>query len=102
MLGRRAIDFLVLYTSLHHLQYILLVIVLYSSGSSIAKFPSGGFVVHAEKLTDQISEVLHGDSNTIPDVPIMGFYQHKESSSGRIVVYGDSNCIDSAHMERGE
>lgn len=80
----------------------VIVIVLYSSGSSIAKFPSDGFVVHAGKLTDQINEVLHGDSNAIPDVPIMGFYDHKESSSGRIVVYGDSNCFDSAHMEQGQ
>ena len=34
------------------------------------------------------------------DIPILGFYQTKANTdnSGRIVVYGDSNCIDSAHL----
>ena len=35
------------------------------------------------------------------DVPIMGFYQTPQQSGGRIVVFGDSNCLDSAHLHRG-
>ena len=29
------------------------------------------------------------------DTPILGFL---EASSGRVAVYGDSNCLDSSHM----
>ena len=34
------------------------------------------------------------------DIPVLGFYQTlaNKESGGRIVVYGDSNCIDSAHL----
>ena len=34
------------------------------------------------------------------EIPVLGFYQTKanQENSGRIVVYGDSNCIDSAHL----
>lgn len=44
---------------------------------------------------------MFGESNTIADMPVLGFYNPKEPLSGRIVVYGDSNCLDSAHMEKG-
>ena len=37
-------------------------------------------------------------SNTMP---ILGFYQSKSTDQGgRIVVYGDSNCVDSAHLTK--
>jgi hypothetical protein len=33
--------------------------------------------------------------------PVLGFYQTKSTEvGGRIVVYGDSNCIDSAHLTK--
>jgi len=33
--------------------------------------------------------------------PVLGFYQTKSTDiGGRIVVYGDSNCIDSAHLTK--
>ena len=33
--------------------------------------------------------------------PILGFYQTKSTENGgRIVAYGDSNCIDSAHLSK--
>jgi len=32
-------------------------------------------------------------------LPVLGFYQTKSTEhGGRIAVYGDSNCIDTAHM----
>lgn len=74
---------------------------LYSSGTSIGKFPSDGIVVSAPTLFDEGSEVLYGDTKKENDVPVLGFYQRKDPHSGRIVVYGDSNCFDSAHMEKG-
>lgn len=75
--------------------------VLYSSGTSIGKFPADGTVVFASKLVDQAEEILSGDEVTKESIPILGFYQNTDGPySGRIVVYGDSNCFDSAHMER--
>ena len=51
-------------------------------------------------------ETSGGGGNSV-NVPVMGFYQssaaNKSSadegaaSAGRLVVYGDSNCLDSAH-----
>ena len=69
------------------------------------------------------SEVVHGSSTVLSDVPVLGLYQtpgggegaligdHPCSCSpahlpppagGKLVVYGDSNCLDSAHMQRGK
>lgn len=42
--------------------------------------------------------MLKGLSYTDEKVPIMGLLQTSRSG-GRIVVYGDSNCLDSAHSE---
>lgn len=75
--------------------------VLYSSGTSIGKFPTDGIVVSASKMVDEANELLNGDTKTESDVPVLGFYHRKDPHAGRIVVYGDSNCFDSAHMEKG-
>lgn len=72
----------------------------YSSGTTIGKFPEDGALFRASKLVSQADEVVFGESNTIADMPVLGFYNPKEPLSGRIVVYGDSNCLDSAHMEK--
>ena len=72
----------------------------YSSGSSIIKFPSGGLLIH-QTLQDQGQEVIHGKADQVSNVPILGLYQHS-LESGRIVLYGDSNCLDSSHMKTGE
>ena len=49
------------------------------------------------------SEVVDGGGGTVHNVPILGMYQTDEGQGGgRVVVYGDSNCLDSAHMQRGE
>lgn len=47
------------------------------------------------------SEVIRGNSMTLQNVPILGFYQTPSESGGRVVVFGDSNCLDSAHLHRG-
>ena len=70
----------------------------------IFRFPEDGFLFHAE-LQDQGQEMLEGvGSKKSVLVPVLGFLQtnYKKISeynvllnaSGRIVVYGDSNCID--------
>ena len=70
----------------------------YLSGTSIGKFPKDGTLFYASKLINQTDEVLYGESNRVSSVPIMGFYDSKQTYAGRIVVYGDSNCLDYAHM----
>ncbi|XP_038070006.1 membrane-bound transcription factor site-1 protease-like [Patiria miniata] len=67
------------------------------SGSSIVKFPSGGLLIH-QTLKDQGQDVIHGKGDLVNGVPILGMYQHS-LESGRIVLYGDSNCLDSSHMK---
>ena len=47
-------------------------------------------------------EVCTGNSVTVHDVPVLAFYQTPGQGSGRIVVFGDSNCLDSAHLQKGE
>ena len=41
-----------------------------------------------------------GSAKIKNEIPVLGFYQTSanKESGGRIVVYGDSNCIDSAHL----
>lgn len=56
------------------------------------------FKVHISVLG---AEVISGSSVVVSDVPILGFYQTPQQSGGRIVVFGDSNCLDSAHLHRG-
>ena len=46
------------------------------------------------------SEVITGSSTVINNVPILGLYDTPSARGGRVVVYGDSNCLDSAHMQR--
>ncbi|XP_065827385.1 membrane-bound transcription factor site-1 protease-like isoform X2 [Oscarella lobularis] len=73
--------------------------VYYASGTSIAQFPREGIVVF-QKLKDQGHEVLKSAIKKVDNIPIMGLYQTQTNSGGRIAVYGDSNCLDSSHMQR--
>jgi membrane-bound transcription factor site-1 protease len=72
--------------------------VYYASGTSIAKFPRDGLII-TKDLHDQGHEVLNGAIKDVKDVPIMGLYQTL-GAGGRIALYGDSNCLDSSHMQR--
>ncbi|XP_050419882.1 membrane-bound transcription factor site-1 protease isoform X2 [Adelges cooleyi] len=67
----------------------------YSSGSHLTTFPSKGIVI-AKTLKNQGEEFLDGDkSKQEVKVPILGLYK----TTGHIIVYGDSNCLDNSHME---
>ena len=90
----------VVYTStvFHPLPFFFAV--LYSSGTSIASFPSDGLVIK-QKLNHQGNEVVTGETKIEEDVAVLGLYQVPGPTSGRIVLYGDSNCLDNAHMEKG-
>ncbi|XP_063990633.1 membrane-bound transcription factor site-1 protease [Diachasmimorpha longicaudata] len=95
----------------------------FASGTNIVKFPEEGILVKMQ-LRDQGEELLLGkETGTVGTMPIIGLLQtksrkfneiggqeeesdnrgHEARSSGgpgRIVVYGDSNCIDDAHAKK--
>ncbi|GFV43245.1 hypothetical protein TNCV_2049261 [Trichonephila clavipes] len=72
----------------------------YASGTSLARFPSNGLVI-TESLNNQGMEVLKGQADKVEKVPILGLHQTSHHpSAGRIAVYGDSNCLDTAHMQK--
>ncbi|XP_043464380.1 membrane-bound transcription factor site-1 protease [Leptopilina heterotoma] len=97
--------------------------VTYASGTTIARFPKEGFLLHAS-LHDQGEELLtETEVKTSSLTPVLGLFQTKsqelskksedtikeaennenEKSStvpGRLVVYGDSNCIDDIHSQK--
>lgn len=48
------------------------------------------------------AEIMGSKSEVVKDVPILGLYQSTSNkNSGRIVVYGDSNCLDNSHLQKG-
>ena len=47
-------------------------------------------------------EVLGQETEATETVPILGLLQSKAAEkSGRVVVYGDSNCLDNSHLQKG-
>ncbi|KAK0161115.1 hypothetical protein PV327_009627 [Microctonus hyperodae] len=98
--------------------------VTFASGTTIARFPEDGIVLYFE-LHDQGEELLTDKSSDLLSlVPIIGLLQtkiqlssketdidenidgfeegneQKTINGGRIVVYGDSNCIDDSHIKK--
>lgn len=72
----------------------------YASGTSIAKFPKQGILI-SRNLKDQGNEVVNGEVKLVESVPILGLYQTTMyATSGRVVLYGDSNCLDNSHMQK--
>eukprot|EP00096_Caligus_rogercresseyi_P013423 TRINITY_DN6068_c0_g1_i1.p1 TRINITY_DN6068_c0_g1~~TRINITY_DN6068_c0_g1_i1.p1 ORF type:complete len:1037 (-),score=259.34 TRINITY_DN6068_c0_g1_i1:50-3160(-) len=75
----------------------------FASGVGIQRFPKGGdslLIYPSVGLKDQGKEFM-GVSDGAPsrsDIPILGLHQTK--NGGRIVVYGDSNCVDSSHLSK--
>ena len=53
-------------------------------------------------MRDQGKEVLGETGSPAASVPVLGLYQTRARGpgGGRIVVYGDSNCIDGAHLSK--
>ena len=70
----------------------------YASGSAITAFPKEDSLLVKVSLRDQGQEVMK-EVNAMQDnvVAVLGLYYPKEYS-GRLAVYGDSNCLDSAHL----
>ncbi|XP_057969744.1 subtilisin-like protease SBT6.1 [Malania oleifera] len=71
----------------------------YASGTDIVKFPQGGYV-HSFPFLDSsesgaTQNIMLTSGMIKADSPILGLL---EKGGGRIVVYGDSNCLDSSHM----
>ena len=81
----------------------------YVSGTSIVKFPkSDSNYVLLREMKDQGEEFLADVQNktlekgaSVEKVAILGLAQIGEQQSGRVVVYGDSNCIDSSNIKNG-
>ena len=84
----------------------------FASGTMIRKFPANGHVF-VEKLLDQGGQVLKSKSDpeqhlsnveqnsySYKDVAILGVTEKFGEKSGRIGIYGDSNCLDSAHLKK--
>ncbi len=87
----------------------------YASGTSIVDFPlqnTTGSLLRLN-LNDQGHELLHGKKVQISNVPILGLYGAQNSSpdrsssvsaaknaTGQLAIYGDSNCLDSAHLQK--
>ncbi|RZF34472.1 hypothetical protein LSTR_LSTR014091 [Laodelphax striatellus] len=72
----------------------------YASGTTIARFPDSG-VVLAFALQDQGAELLGSKTKITEKVPILGLLQTQSmAKSGRIVIYGDSNCLDNSHLQK--
>jgi membrane-bound transcription factor site-1 protease len=76
---------------------------IFSSGNAIASFPAAGVLVPAQ-LQDQSLELLESQEE-VHKVPILGLYTTQKDSNdteeslprGRIAVFGDSSCLDSAN-----
>jgi len=71
----------------------------YSSGTSIIRFPDdeASYLI-ARDLNDEGHEILTEKKRPVNNVPILGLHQIK--NGGRIAVYGDSNCLDSTHLQK--
>jgi membrane-bound transcription factor site-1 protease len=81
----------------------------YASGTSIVRFPQSQFsYIIRQSMNDQALDFLKIKQVTVDNVAILGLHQiefnessHMNFLPGRIAVYGDSNCLDSSHMESG-
>ncbi len=68
--------------------------ILFASGTSIVKFPKGknSFLIYRD-LDDQGEDFLKDKQIKAYRIPILGLHQvNTNDNSGRVVVYGDSNC----------
>ena len=74
----------------------------YFSGSYIIKFPKNGFLFTFDLFNESelilTSQTKRKETNE--HVPILGLLKrvYGMESSGKVIVYGDSNCIDSSYL----
>ena len=81
----------------------------YASGANIIQFPNNeqSYLIFREMKDQGEVFLAEAKNSTVPELPneniaLLGLTQVGTDSaqSGRVVVYGDSNCVDSSHMER--
>jgi membrane-bound transcription factor site-1 protease len=65
------------------------------SGSSIAGFPAGGYLHNASQAETPRKKNATISPKDRSQLPVLGLL---EVGKGRVVVYGDSNCLDSSHQ----
>ena len=47
--------------------------------------------------------MIKGESQNSERVPVLGMYQPgTPRDSGRLSLYGDSNCLDNSHLQKGK
>ena len=74
-----------------------------ASAAPILRFPSSGWLVRAQSLQDEGAKIY----GALPfmrmrrDVPMLGLLQPRASGAGRIVAFGDSECLDSLSAQQG-
>ncbi|KAH9300652.1 hypothetical protein KI387_012235, partial [Taxus chinensis] len=73
----------------------------YASGTDIAEFPEGGFI-HNFSFQDKsvggtTQNVIQASGLAKVESSVLGVLE-MGGGTGRIAVYGDSNCLDSSHM----
>lgn len=83
-----------------------------SSAAPLTRFPAGGWLVRAASLRDEGGALLatSGSPRNVPqikvpqidapqskvrNVPVLGLLQPRAPGAGRVVAYGDSDCVDS-------
>lgn len=78
-----------------------------ASGSSLLKFPKGGYVHRGMGLMDQAAGFRGGrrleEARGLSDVTaeghaMIGLLELQGATPGRLFAYGDSSCLDSAHQ----
>ncbi len=82
--------------ALHFAQHSLDV----KTSTHVAKFPSGGFLVHA-RLEDAVKNTLHRQ-HVVQDVGLLGLYRVPQENGGMIVVFCDSSSFDSAVLSQSK
>lgn len=74
----------------------------YFSGSYIIKFPANGYLFTFDLFneTDLILTSKPKIKEKVQHIPILGLLKniHGIEDSGKIMIYGDSNCIDSSYL----
>ncbi|KAH8056510.1 serine-type endopeptidase [Aureococcus anophagefferens] len=70
----------------------------FQSGNAIARFPAGGWLVHAPRLARRRSLGRAKEPDGQQRVAVLGA---AETAAGRLVLFGDSGCLDEAHRQGG-
>jgi membrane-bound transcription factor site-1 protease len=67
------------------------------SAAPLARFPAGGWLVRAPSLHDEAAAALAKASKPerpVVDAAVLGLLQPRAVGAGRIVAFGDTDCVD--------